>query len=157
MHINELFDLTGQVAVVSGGYGIYGRPICEALAEAGAHVVIAARDRARCEECARTLRQRGLLVSAECYDQGEEDSILELRQRLSQRFDAIDVLVNNAVSRPMRAYADDLDRWRESMDVNSTGLFAICRQHRLHTERRRASFRPLRRHGHDHTPRLPFS
>ena len=127
MHINELFDLTGQVAVVSGGYGIYGRPICEALAEAGAHVVIAARDRARCEECARTLRQRGLLVSAECYDQGEEDSILELRQRLSQRFDAIDVLVNNAVSRPMRAYADDLDRWRESMDVNSTGLFAICR------------------------------
>ena len=48
MHINELFDLTGQVAVVSGGYGIYGRPICEALAEAGAHVVIAARDRARC-------------------------------------------------------------------------------------------------------------
>ena len=57
MHITKLFDLTGQVALVTGGYGIYGFPISEALAEAGAHVVIAARGESRCREAASTMEE----------------------------------------------------------------------------------------------------
>ncbi len=127
MHINELFDLTGQVALVTGGYGIYGFPIAEALAEAGAHVVIAARDENRCRDAASALQQRGLQASAETYDQADEDSIFALRQRLNERLGPLDVLVNNAVSRPVDDYETALSSWRESMEVNATGLFAICR------------------------------
>jgi NAD(P)-dependent dehydrogenase (short-subunit alcohol dehydrogenase family) len=127
MHITKLFDLTGQVALVTGGYGIYGFPISEALAEAGAHVVIAARGESRCREAASTMEERGLQVSAETYDQADEDSILALRQRLAERFGSVDVLVNNAVSRPVHDHDASLARWRESMEVNATGLFAVCR------------------------------
>jgi len=41
MNVKELMDLTGRIAVVTGGYGMYGGPIAEAIAEAGGHVVIA--------------------------------------------------------------------------------------------------------------------
>ena len=59
MHIRELFDLTERVAIVTGGTGLYGTPISEALAEAGAHVVIASRNKARCKAGAAQLQENG--------------------------------------------------------------------------------------------------
>jgi NAD(P)-dependent dehydrogenase (short-subunit alcohol dehydrogenase family) len=125
--MSKLFDLTGATALVTGGSGIYGFSISEALAEAGAHVVIASRDPNSCREVAAALRAAGFAASAEQYDQSDERSILSLRDRLESQFDSIDVLVNNAVSRPMRRYEDSLKAWRNSMDVNATGLFAVSR------------------------------
>ena len=84
MNVHDLFDLTNRTALVTGGAGIYGSPICEALAEAGAHVIVASRDGAQCEARAQALRQRGLRASADHYDQGSEASILELRDRILQ-------------------------------------------------------------------------
>lgn len=127
MKTQELFDLSGTVALVTGGGGMFGTPVAEALAEAGAHVVIASRDLARCEDAAGRLSSLGLRASAETYDQASESSILKLRDRLTDRFGALDVLVNNAVARPMRRYEDPLDAWRQSMEINATGLFAISR------------------------------
>jgi NAD(P)-dependent dehydrogenase (short-subunit alcohol dehydrogenase family) len=124
---NDLFTLNGATAVVTGGAGIYGFSISEALAEAGAHVIIASRDPDSCERAAETLRSAGHSASAEQYDQAEEQSILALRDRIERRFEKIDVLVNNSVARPMRRYEDALQAWRESMDVNATGLFAVGR------------------------------
>lgn len=60
MDVRIMFDLTGRVAVVTGGAGVYGAPISEALAEAGAHVIVASRDLARCEEQASQLVEHGL-------------------------------------------------------------------------------------------------
>lgn len=113
--------------MVTGGWGIYGQPISESLAEAGAHVIIASRDLRACEHAAAMLVHAGYRSSAEQYDQADEGSILALRDRLKNRFGAIDVLVNNSVSRPMRRYEDPLESWRASMNVNATGLFAMSR------------------------------
>src|SRR5262245_59695914 len=106
---------------------MYGFPLDEALAEAGAHVIIASRNSDACEHAADTLRAAGHAASADQYDQANETSILALRDRLLSRFQAIDTLINNSVSRPMRRYENPLENWRESMDVNATGLFAISR------------------------------
>ena len=99
MNVKELMDLSGRVAVVTGGYGIYGEPISEGLAEAGAHVVIASRAIDKCEAAAAKLRGRGLKASAEQYDQGDDASILRLRDKLLKEFGAVQILVNNSVGR----------------------------------------------------------
>jgi NAD(P)-dependent dehydrogenase (short-subunit alcohol dehydrogenase family) len=127
MHIHHLFNLEGRIAIVTGGYGIYGAPLSEALAEAGAHVVIASRNVAACEEYAAVLRGRGHKASALPCDQGSEESILQLRESCLHDFGSIDILVNNAVGRSMRSFDDSLSSFRDSMEVNATGLFAISR------------------------------
>jgi NAD(P)-dependent dehydrogenase (short-subunit alcohol dehydrogenase family) len=127
VNVRELFDLTNRTALVTGGAGIYGSPICEALAEAGAHVIIASRNQAQCQSRAEGLLQRGLKACAEHYDQSNETSVLELRDRVLQGFGSLDILVNNSVGRSMRSYQDPLEAWHRSMEVNATGLFAISR------------------------------
>jgi NAD(P)-dependent dehydrogenase (short-subunit alcohol dehydrogenase family) len=127
VHSLQLFNLDGRVAIVTGGTGIYGSPISEALAEAGAHVIIASRNRSCCEAKAEHLQKQGWKATAECYDQRDEDSIIALRDAILERFGVVDVLVNNSVGRPMRSYDDPLETWRRSMEVNATGLFCICR------------------------------
>ena len=106
---------------------MYGFPISEALAEAGAHVIIASRNLDACERAAASLRSDGHACSAEQYDQANETSILALRDRLQAQFSGIDTLVNNSVARPMRRYEDPLEAWQKSMDVNATGVFAVSR------------------------------
>jgi NAD(P)-dependent dehydrogenase (short-subunit alcohol dehydrogenase family) len=127
MHINKLFDLKGRIAVVTGGYGLYGRPISEALAEAGAQVIIASRCRERCEVWAAELIARGLAACGEELDQGNDASILAFCERVYDRWQHVDVLVNNSVGRSMETYGGSLQAWRDSMEVNATGLFAISR------------------------------
>src|SRR5712692_9872808 len=116
MHARDLFDLRGQVALVTGGAGIFGTPISEALAEFGAHVVIASRNKEKCREAAAKLVSRGLESSPDTYDQANEKSILALRDRLMEKFGLVDILLNNSVARAMRRYEDPLDAWRQSME-----------------------------------------
>ena len=127
MNVKQLLDLTGKVSVVTGGTGFYGKPISEGLAEAGSHVVIASRNRQRCQDWALELEGRGYSASADGFDQGSESSTLDFCERVWRKFGAVDVLVNNSVARPMRAYTDPLQAWERSMAVNATGVFAISR------------------------------
>ena len=127
MHVKELFDLSGKVAIVTGGTGIYGTPISEALAEAGALVIIASRNKSRCEEWAAELVNRGLEAKGEGYDQGDMESITAFSDRVMEEHGAADILVNNSVGRSMSGYGDRLEAWSQSMEVNANGLFAISR------------------------------
>jgi NAD(P)-dependent dehydrogenase (short-subunit alcohol dehydrogenase family) len=128
MGILETFSLKDRVAVITGGAGLYGRQIVRALAEAGARTIMASRNLGALETEAEALRKDGFDVSAMPYDQADETSILHLRDAVLAQAERVDILVNNAVARPMKhGYDDDVSAFAASMDVNATGLFAITR------------------------------
>lgn len=128
MGVLERFSLRGRTAVVTGGAGLYGRQLVRALAEAGAETYAASRGVEALESLAEELRAEGLAVTALPFDQADEASALALRDEILRRSGRVDVLVNNAVARPMkRGYADDAATFDQSMQVNATGLFAVTR------------------------------
>jgi len=119
----DMFSLAEKVAVVTGGAGLFGRQITEALAEAGARAIIASRDLDKLDRYAKSLRDRGLKVEAMELDQSSEQSI----ESLAKRAGPIDVLVNNAVSRPMKSWDDAVEQFEQSLRVNATGVFLMTR------------------------------
>jgi len=121
------FSLTGQVVLLTGGAGLYGRGLAAQLAAAGATLILASRNVAALEQVAAEERALGRIVHARELDQGEEASILRLRDRVFQEFGRVDGLVNNAVARPMKSPDAPLADWEASMKTNATGLFAISR------------------------------
>ena len=102
MSILTQFSLKNKVALVTGGAGLYGRQIVSALAEAGAQVFMASRNVAALEPIAEEHRVSGRNVTALPLDQGEEESVLALRDEILHRSGHLDILVNNAVLRPMK-------------------------------------------------------
>ncbi|NSW89895.1 MAG: SDR family oxidoreductase [Firmicutes bacterium] len=128
MNVLESFSLKGKVAVVTGGAGLYGRQIVSAVAEAGADTYIASRNVEELEKVAGTLRNGGYNVQALKVDLGDEKSILALRDEVLKRSNRVDILVNNAVARPMKnGWYSDASTFAESMKINATGLFIITR------------------------------
>ena len=128
MAILSQFSLKGKVALVTGGAGMYGRQIVIALCEAGAQTYIASRNLETLKKVAAEHQALGHDVTALQFDQVDEESILTLRDKLLKRSGHIDILVNNAVLRPMKkGYQDDAVTFTESMQVNATGLFIITR------------------------------
>ena len=122
-----IFELSDLGAVATRASGIPGTPTCEALAEAGATVVISSRQIDRCEAAAARLPERGSEASAESLEQADERSVLALRDRVFGHHQQVDILVDPAVSRVMKRYRDPLASWRGSMRAHATGLFRICR------------------------------
>lgn len=128
MSVLDSFSLEGRVAVVTGGAGLYGRQIVQALAEAGASVYVASRNIESLRSLAGEPAFAGRSINPVQYDQHDERSILALRDHVLELCGGIDVLVNNAVLRPMKkGYDDTVETFTESMEVNATGLFAITR------------------------------
>lgn len=125
--VRSLMSLDGKVALVTGGAGRYGRVFCRGLAEAGAKVWIVSRDGVKCSDLADQLRAEGFPAECDSMDMTNEDDLRRIRKRVLADDGRLDVLVNNAVIRPMKSYDDDLAHWRESIDVNSTGIFAPTR------------------------------
>jgi len=127
MAVLDAFSLKGRKVLVTGGAGGYGTHISEALAEAGAITIIASRSKQKRQKVVDSLNAAGYEAHSYYLDQGKEETIDKLHDEISQRFGALDVLVNNAVLRPMRGYRDPLEQWRESMEVNATGMFHLTR------------------------------
>jgi len=114
--------------VVTGGAGLFGRQIVEALAEAGARVFMASRNLEKLENQAEAFRQAGLNVSALQYDQAAEKSIHRLLQQVLEAAGRVDVLVNNSVLRCVKDWDSPAADFARSMEVNATGLFVITRE-----------------------------
>ncbi len=127
MNALERFSLQDKVILLTGGAGLYGRGLAASLAEAGATLIIAARDVDKLEAVAAEERARGHRVEAETLDQGEESSVQALHDRLLARHGRIDGLVNNAVARPMKGAHGTVAQWEESMRVNATGVMLMHR------------------------------
>ena len=108
MNVLESFSLKGKVALLTGGAGLYGRQIAEALAEAGAAAYIASRNVAELEKVAASLRAEGGDVTALPLDLEDEASIRALVAEIARRSGRLDVLVNNAVTpAPMFAHTPE--------------------------------------------------
>ena len=127
MPVLETFRLENKVALMTGGAGLYGRQIAEALAEAGATTIMASRNLEKLEAQAQVFRDRGLEVSAMSLDQGEPQSIEALHQQVMEKHGRIDVLINNAVLRPMKTWDAPLADFELSMKVNMTGTLQMTR------------------------------
>jgi NAD(P)-dependent dehydrogenase (short-subunit alcohol dehydrogenase family) len=118
------FDLTGKVAVVTGGSRGLGRTIAGALASVGADVVIVSRTQEACEEAAREIADlTGVRTMAHACHMSHWDEIDRLVEAVYERFGAVDVLVNNAGKSPLYDSLLDITEkmWESVLGVNLLG------------------------------------
>jgi NAD(P)-dependent dehydrogenase (short-subunit alcohol dehydrogenase family) len=131
--IGELFDLSGRVALVTGGAGFLGRSFCAALAETGASVVVASRDQQRAEDAAAQLSRIG---DASHYgitlDHKNETSLQRGFDAVLEKAGRIDVLVNNGQSGPAEDWTDATPDGFQAYLDNVTGYFMLSRRVRDH-------------------------
>src|SRR5262245_25310487 len=128
MNARELLDLSGRVAVVTGGSIGLGRQMAEALAEVGADVVLCARKKERCQQAAEELKKLGVRTLALGCDVAKPADVQALVDATLQAFGRIDVLVNNAGA-AWGSPAEDmkLEDWNKVVETNLTGTF-LCSQ-----------------------------
>ncbi len=121
------FNLTGKVALVTGGSGGIGKALALGLAENGADVIIASRGLAKLQDVEKDIKGKGrkaLAVSADITDQKSVDDMLV---KIQQQFTHIDILVN-AAGLAIRKPADSfpIDEWQRVMDANVRGTWLCC-------------------------------
>jgi 2-dehydro-3-deoxy-D-gluconate 5-dehydrogenase len=123
-----MFDLTGKVALVTGGNGGIGLGMATGLAQAGATVVLAGRNAEKSATAVENLRGAGRLCDAIECDVTDEHAVAALFQELMLRHGRLDILVNNAGGTVRKPTHDlSLDEWRHVMDTNLTSTFLCCR------------------------------
>jgi NAD(P)-dependent dehydrogenase (short-subunit alcohol dehydrogenase family) len=125
--VRELFELSGKVAIVTGGGTGIGRQMAEGLAEAGANLVLCARKAERCEQAAAELEQLGVRALGLRCDVRDPEQIEAVVRRTVDEFGGVDVLVNNAGTVWGAAPEDmPLEGWQKVVDVNLTGVFLFA-------------------------------
>jgi NAD(P)-dependent dehydrogenase (short-subunit alcohol dehydrogenase family) len=124
MSVKKLLDLTGKVALVTGGSRGLGLQIAEALGEMGAKLALTARKPDELAQAKEHLERMRLEVFTLPCDHGKAASIQPAIEGILQHYGQIDVLVNNAgASWGAPAEEHPLDAWQKVMDLNVTGLF----------------------------------
>ncbi len=123
----ELFDLSGKVAIVTGGSRGLGREMVLAFAEHGADVVIASRKIENCEVVAKEVRALGRRAVATAYHAASWDAADQLAELAYGEFGHVDVLVNNAGMSPLYPSVDAIseDLFDKVMGVNLKGPFRL--------------------------------
>ena len=126
--VADVFDLTGQVAIVTGGGTGIGRATARVLAEHGADVAVASRKVENLERAAadvRALGRRALVVPTDVRDPAQCGALVDATL---DAFGRLDVLVNNAGgswSRPLEEWT--LEGWQNMLDLNLRSVFLLCR------------------------------
>ena len=127
--VQKLFDLTGRVALVTGGSRGLGLQMAHALGEAGARVVLSSRKADDLEQAASELRAAGIDASWIAADCAQEEDIRRLADETLARMGVVDILVNNAGAAwgaPAQDYP--MQAWDKVMNLNVRGYF-ILSQH----------------------------
>jgi gluconate 5-dehydrogenase len=125
--VQDLFDLTGQVALVTGGSRGLGLQIAEALGEAGAKIMLTSRKAADLEEATAHLQARGIDARWIAADAAKPEEAHRVVAETMERLGQIDILVNNAGA-TWGAPAEDhpLEAWDKVMDLNIRSLFVFA-------------------------------
>jgi NAD(P)-dependent dehydrogenase (short-subunit alcohol dehydrogenase family) len=126
-NIKELFDLTGRVAIVTGGSRGIGKEMAEGLAEAGAKLMLCARRTDWLDKTVEEFTGRGFDVISALCDVSKPESVQAVIEQTYRKFGRIDILVNNAgVSWGEMPEDMPLDKWQHVLDVNLTGCFLFA-------------------------------
>ena len=125
----QLFDLKGKTALVTGGSRGLGLQIAEALGEQGAAIVLSSRKQSDLDEAVAHLKSRGIEASAIAADLSREENVAPLVQEAMKRLGHIDILVNNAGA-TWGAPAEDhpTEAWDKVMNLNIRSIFLISRE-----------------------------
>ena len=123
----EMFDLTGKVAIVTGGYHGIGRGIAEGLAEAGADIVVCARNYDRCVEACADIEKMGVKALPIRCDIRKTEDVEDLVTQTVQKMGKVNILVNNAgvggSEKPILEMSDE--DWDDVIKIDLRGAF-IC-------------------------------
>lgn len=127
MSLDKLFDLSGRVALVTGGSRGLGREMAEGLAEAGASLLILARREQWLEPTLADFRARGFRCEGLIADVSNPADVQAAVSKTLETYGRLDILVNNAgISWGAPPEQMPLDKWRLVLDINLTGAFLFC-------------------------------
>ena len=125
--VQQLFDLSGKTALVTGGSRGLGLQIAQALGEAGAKLLLCARKTDELEAAMASLQAQGIDARWVAADLSDPAQIQHVADEAMQRLGQIDILVNNAGA-TWGAPAEDypLEAWDKVMNLNIRGIFLMC-------------------------------
>ena len=131
------FDLSGKVAVITGGGGLLGRQHCEVIADNGGRVVILERNAESGKKVEDALKKKGapaLFIQTDITDQSQ---VMKAKDEILKKFGRIDILINNAANNPKvepgakvnfsRIENFPLEQWMNDLNVGLLGAF-LCTQ-----------------------------
>ena len=123
-----MFDLTGKVAIVTGGSRGIGLGIAQALAGAGAAIAVAARNPEQSDDAVRMIQSTGATAVSVPTDVAEPDAVQAMVDETVRRLGRLDILVNNAGIN-IRKRPEDLapEEWRQVLSVNLDAVFYCSR------------------------------
>jgi NAD(P)-dependent dehydrogenase (short-subunit alcohol dehydrogenase family) len=122
--INQLFDLTGRTAIVTGGSRGLGQEMAEGLAEAGASLMLCARREEWLAPTVDAMRARGASVRGVICDVSKPADVQMVVDKTIATFGKVDILINNAgVTWAAEPELMPLDKWQKVVDINLTGAF----------------------------------
>ncbi|MBA4218277.1 MAG: gluconate 5-dehydrogenase [Methylibium sp.] len=125
--VQNLFDLTGQVALVTGGSRGLGLQIAEALGEAGAKIMLTSRKAADLEDAAAELQAKGIDARWSAADAAKPEDVQRVVAETMERLGRIDILVNNAgATWGAPAEEHPLEAWDKVMNLNIRSLFLFA-------------------------------
>ncbi len=126
-YLNELFGMTGQVAVIIGGTGALGLALARGLSRNGAKVVVASSRDEACQKAVETLAAEGIEVIGRRVDVTSKESLTELRDAALAINGQVDMLVNCAGANVGTSFLDvDVDQWDKIMAINLKGTMLAC-------------------------------
>ena len=124
----KLFDLTGKVVLVTGGTQGLGAAIAKGLGEAGATLVINARNPKKLDAAIQEFKSEGLTVHGSLFDVTDKTAVKEAIAKVEQEVGAIDVLVNNAgIIKRTPLHEMDEDDYEEVIRTNLTAPFIVAK------------------------------
>ena len=138
MDYRNAFDMTGSVAVVTGGSSGIGFESAMALGACGAKVIVAGRHQTALDAAVKRLSESGVDAASAVLDVTDPAAVTTAAAAIVEEHGKVDVLVNSAgIARLNSAVETPDDEWREVMDVNVNGVFWCCRAFGRHMVDRR--------------------